>query len=167
MIGFRTGSSTVAKLSSHDAVVLDTGPLGLVVHPRAEQNAEANEWLEDLLLGGVAVYLPEIADYELRRELLRLASKKSIERLDSLKEILVYLPLDTETILRAAQFWADARRQGKVTAPPEALDGDVILAAQTRALEADHALSPVVATTNVGHLSILVAAEEWQEIGQA
>lgn len=148
-------------------MVLDTGPLGLVVHPRAGQNAEANEWLEDLLSDGVDVYLPEIADYELRRELLRIGSKKSIQRLDALKGTLVYLPLDTETILRAAQFWADARRQGKITAPPEALDGDVILGAQTMSLEADRALAPVVATTNVGHLSMFVAAEEWREIGRA
>lgn len=148
-------------------MVLDTGPLGLVVHPRAEQNAAANEWLEDLLADGVDVYLPEIADYELRRGLLKIGSKKSIERLDALKETLVYLPIETETMLSAARFWADARRQGRVTAPPEALDGDVILAAQTIALESDRALSPVVATTNVGHLSMFVAAEEWREIGQA
>ncbi|MGE0434782.1 MAG: hypothetical protein AB7K09_26125 [Planctomycetota bacterium] len=47
-------------------VVLDTGPLGLVTHPR---NADAKRWLKSLVLAGFAVAVPEIADYELRREL--------------------------------------------------------------------------------------------------
>lgn len=48
-------------------VLLDSGPLGLVTHPRAEQGQEAREWMAALVSAGVLVVLPEIVDYELRR----------------------------------------------------------------------------------------------------
>jgi hypothetical protein len=41
-------------------VVLDTGPLGKISHPRP--NREIPHWLEGLLRQGVMVYIPEIAD---------------------------------------------------------------------------------------------------------
>lgn len=64
---------------------------------------------------------------------------------------------------RAAELWADLRRKGRPTADPAALDGDVILAAQALTT----GLSPervVVATTNPGHLSLMVQAEHWEKI---
>jgi len=64
---------------------------------------------------------------------------------------------------RAAQLWAQARKEGRPTAPKEALDADVILAAQTLSLEPTHG-SAVVATTNVGHLRRFVDARTWREI---
>jgi hypothetical protein len=39
-------------------------------------------------------------------------------------------------MLQAAEFWAEARREGIPTADPKALDGDVILAAQATVIEA-------------------------------
>ncbi len=55
-----------------EVVLLDSGPLGLVSHPNAQRvNAEATQWLDVLLSAGVSVLVPEIADYEVRRELLR------------------------------------------------------------------------------------------------
>jgi predicted nucleic acid-binding protein len=59
----------------------------------------------------VQVFVPEIADYELRRKLLHLirkgqASRKSVERLEDLGKLLEYLPLDTETMRRAAALRA-------------------------------------------------------------
>jgi predicted nucleic acid-binding protein len=107
--------------------------------------------------------LPEIADYEVRRELLRANKLMGIQRLDELKAILTYRPLTTETMLKAAEFWAEARRRGRPTADPKALDGDVILAAQA-VLVADEGNEVIVATTNVEHLSQFVDAREWRVI---
>ena len=59
-----------------------------------------------------------------------------------------------------AVFWAEARQQGRQTAGDQSLDADVLLAGQAHALSGD----VVIATTNVGHLSRFVAAEEWHTI---
>lgn len=63
----------------------------------------------------------------------------------------------------AAQLWADARRGGRPTADLHALDGDGVLAAQTRLAATPHD-NIVVATTNVRHLSLFVPAAEWWTI---
>lgn len=141
-------------------VLLDTGPLGILVHPRISQ--ECQDWLEDILLKNYQVVLPEIADYELRRELLRLDNSARIRRLDRLKQKLEYLPLTTDIMLQAAELWATARKRGKPTADPKALDGDVILAAQAMSIETT--AQTVIATTNVRHLSLFVDAREWSDI---
>jgi predicted nucleic acid-binding protein len=137
-------------------IILDAGPLGRIAHPRPNQDIAL--WLQQILVAGVEVIIPEIADYEVRRNLLLAGLKKSIERLDLLKGSLVYLPLNTRIILRAAELWAEARKSGRPTADPKELDGDVILAAQ--ALEA----GAVVATENIGHLSRFVEAKHWRDI---
>jgi len=59
---------------------------------------------------------------------------------------------------RAAELWAQARNRGTPTAPPEALDADVILAAQAERAGA------IVATENVGHLARYVTARHWRDI---
>ena len=147
-----------------DVVLLDSGPLGLVSHPNAEKiNAEAIEWLEALLSGGVSVLVAEIADYEVRRELLRAGRQRGVRRLDELKEAIGYRPNTTRAMLAAAGLWADARKQGQPTAPDPALDADVILAAQARDVESE-GQRVTVATTNPRHLSRFVDAKAWQEI---
>ncbi len=83
---------------------------------------------------------------------------RSISRLDALKELLTYVPLDTATMLRAAELWAKVRNMGKPTADPKELDGDVILAAQAEQAGA------IIATENVGHLSLLLDARSWQDM---
>ena len=66
-------------------VCLDTGPLGMVTNPRATaQTDRCTRWLEGLLTRGVRVLIPEIADYELRRELLRADKVEGLQRLDAL-----------------------------------------------------------------------------------
>jgi predicted nucleic acid-binding protein len=104
------------------------------------------------------VLIPEIADFEVRRELLRAGKLKSIRRLDRLASQLQYLPLATATIRRAAELWAQARNAGIPTAPPDALDADVILAAQAESV------GGIVATENVGHLARFVLAKHWRAI---
>jgi predicted nucleic acid-binding protein len=145
-------------------VLLDSGPLGLVTNPGGSVEADAcNRWLISLISSGTQVKIPEIADYEVRRELLRADKIKGIKRLDDLKLILDYVPLTTQTMVRAAELWAQIRKQGKPTADAKALDGDVILAAQAD-LIAHTGYTVVVATTNVRHLSRLVPSFQWKEI---
>ncbi len=143
-------------------VLLDAGPLGLVTNPKlSPQSLACNQWLQSLLLEGVHVLVPEIADYEVRRELLRARKLKGVQRLDNLIEIIGYLPLTTAVMREAAQLWAQIRQSGQPTADRHALDGDVILAAQARSIPADDV---IVATTNVGHLARLVEAALWTDI---
>jgi len=51
-------------------IVLDSGPLGLITNPKGSTEAlRSNEWLRTILSEGSIVVVPEIADYEVRREL--------------------------------------------------------------------------------------------------
>jgi hypothetical protein len=61
---------------------------------------------------------------------------------------------------RAAELWAQARNAGQPSAADPALDGDVILAAQTLGFNAP----VVVATGNPGHLTRFVTALPWASI---
>jgi predicted nucleic acid-binding protein len=142
--------------------MLDAGPLGMATNPKTSSAIcqECKLWLDDLPLKGYEVMLPEIADYEVRRELLRVGKVAGIRRLDQLKAAISYRPITTDVMLKAAEFWAEARRRGRPTADSKALDGDVILAAQA-ALVADEGHEVIIATTNVGHLSQFVDAREW------
>ena len=145
--------------------MLDSGPLGIVTNPKAASplSQEGKVWLQSLPLKGYIVMLPEIADYEVRRELIRAGRTAGIRRLDQLKSQIPYRPLTTEVMLLAAQLWADARNRGKPTADRNALDGDVIRAAQA-IWEVNAGNEVVIATTNVGHLSQFVDAREWRLI---
>ncbi|PIP36630.1 MAG: nuclease [Desulfobacterales bacterium CG23_combo_of_CG06-09_8_20_14_all_52_9] len=142
-------------------ILLDAGPLGMVTHPR--QNTDIVEWLKKMLKSGVVILVPEIADYEVRRELIRAKKYKSIKRLDDLKKAIGYLPITTKVMLLAAEFWARARNEGIPTADEKALDADVILAAQAQSYSAD-GLNPIIATTNVGHLSRFTTSYVWENI---
>ena len=142
-------------------ILLDAGPLGMVTHPRA--NPDIVDWLKAMLYSGATILVPEIADYEVRRELLRAKKVKGVKRLDQLKRTIGYLPISTQAMLRAAQLWAQARNQGYPTADDKSLDADVILAAQASTLN-DTGDDPVIATTNVGHLSRFAPADQWQNI---
>ena len=109
-------------------IILDTGPLGAVSHPEPEgANRECYEWFKRAVASGRRVIVPEIADYEVRRELIRAGKTRGIRRLDEIVAISEYLPLKTAVMRKAAELWAKARNQGTPTADPHALDGDVIL----------------------------------------
>ncbi|WP_446348237.1 nucleic acid-binding protein [Coleofasciculus chthonoplastes] len=145
-------------------VLLDSGPLGMVTNPRATPiSLECQLWFDSLESRGYEAMLPEIADYEVRRELLRVGKVASIRRLDQLKAAITYRPITTAVMLKAAELWAEARRRGKPTADSKALDGDVILAAQAILVE-EEGNEVIVATTNVRHLSEFVDAREWRLI---
>ena len=96
-------------------VLLDAGPLGLVTNPRESlETRECTRWLASLAARGDQIRLPEIANYEVRRELLRAGKPRGIQRLDALKATVAYLPITTAVMLTAAEFWAEARRRGRL-----------------------------------------------------
>jgi predicted nucleic acid-binding protein len=145
-------------------VFLDSGPLGLLAHPLGRPLADrCRLWARDLSAAGVRVFVPEIADYEVRRELLRLGKAASVLRLDHVKATLDYAHLTTDAMLRAAELWAAARRAGRPTSAPDALDGDCILAAQAL-LAAGPGDAVIVATGNVGHLGQFVTCLPWDQV---
>ncbi len=146
-------------------VLLDTGVLGNVTNPNSKKsdNLACFNWLLSLPSRGYEVAIPEITDYELRRELLRGEKVKGIQKLDNIKAELVYLPITTSVMIRAAELWAEVRQIGQATADPKALDGDVILAAQAQ-LQGEQGYQVIVATTNVKHISRFVDARLWNDI---
>lgn len=146
------------------AIVLDAGPLGLVSNPKATPaSIGCMEWVIRHVAAGDFVFVPEIADFEVRRELIRARKTTGISRLDAfnLQAPSRYLPITTSVMRLAAELWAEARTRGLPTADPKELDADVVLAAQACGLQLPDV---VVATTNVGHLSQFVAADLWQNI---
>ncbi|MDY6806994.1 MAG: nucleic acid-binding protein [Cyanobacteriota bacterium] len=146
-------------------VLLDSGPLGMVTNPKSTPlSLECQLWFDSLESRGYEPTIPEIADYEVRRELIRARKLAGIRKLDGIKTTTPYLPISTETMLKAAELWARARQQGRPTADPKEIDGDVILAAQATVLAEAQGDEVIVATTNVGHLSLFVDAREWRLI---
>lgn len=139
-------------------LLLDTSILGWVCHPR--KHGDVREWLQSALVTH-DVLVSEVADYELRRELLRIGAPRSIANLDELARELVYVPVTTATWRSAARLWATLRRTGRVTAPPEALDADVLIAAQALAEDA------TVVTSNIRHFEGIVRAQEWGDVGRS
>jgi predicted nucleic acid-binding protein len=143
-------------------IVLDSGPLGFVTHPKPEaENLACALWLEERLEEGCRIVIPAIVDYEVRRELVRAQKTASIRRLDAFCASHYFLSITDAQLRRAAELWAQIRQQGRPTAPDPAIDGDVILAVQTLSLKDT---SVVVATTNPAHLSLFVTADHWRNI---
>jgi hypothetical protein len=146
-------------------VLLDAGPLGMVTNPKSSPENEAcKDWMATLVSKGADILIPEIADYEVRRELLRSGKDQGLGRLDALKGMLDYAPITTVVMLLAAEFWAASRKMGRQSADDSSLDADMILAAQAGAVGrgGDRA---VIATTNVRHLALFAAARVWRDIG--
>ena len=146
-------------------VMLDSGVLGFIIHPNSSATTEAcSAWLENLLLVGHEVYIPEIVDYESRRKLVHLNSEMSLSRLDRLELVVNYLPLTTRAMRRASELWANARRAGVGAAADNTLDIDMILAAQAQLLAISTGRDTVIATTNVRHLARFTDARLWPDI---
>jgi predicted nucleic acid-binding protein len=140
--------------------LLDSGPLGLLAHDRPVRRIPIQDWLTQEIANGSTIYISEVADYEVRRELLRLIRSgqlppSRLHRLDQLPSLLVYLPLSTAMWRRAAELWAEARQLGAPSAGDAALDADALITAQ--ALE----VGGTVVTNNVAHIGRWVAVQPW------
>jgi predicted nucleic acid-binding protein len=145
-------------------ILLDSEPAGLASNPRdSEKSGRCKAWLWNLLAASDRVMIPEIIDYEVRRELLRAGKVKGVAKLDALGRQLGLLPSGGPVLVEAAGLWARAQREGYPTAADKALDADVILAA-TAILASRDGFEVIVATGNVGHLGRFVDARIWDQI---
>jgi predicted nucleic acid-binding protein len=145
-------------------VLLDSGPLWRLCSAQlSDENQRCARWLLDLLMRGHRVTIPEIVDYEIRREALRARNLRALTRLDELGQSLGYAAVTTDVMRRAAEFWASARERGFPTGPEAGLDVDVILAAQA-AGTTDPSEGTVVATENPRHIALFVPALHWHDV---
>lgn len=136
-------------------LLLDTAVVGEICHPRKYDDVRA--WFARAAAAH-EMLLSEVADYELRRELLRIDSRRSLDRLDELTREIRYIPVTTATWRAAARLWSLQRKAGRVTAAEGGLDGDVLIAAQALAEDA------VIVTPNTRHFDSMVRAVTWQEV---
>ena len=147
-------------------LVLDTFPTSCVAKRPGKSptlSDRCHQWVDECEAAGHAILIPAIAYYEALRELEQRQATAQIRRL---RQYCLrpsrFIPLTTAHLETAAGLWGQARRGGKPTASDDALDGDVLLAAQ--ALSLGLATSDyLVATTNVGHLSRFVPAVGWAD----
>jgi hypothetical protein len=150
-------------------ILLDSGPLGMIVRaPSKPQVVRCLAWLKTVLAGGAVVVIPDIAHYEVRRELLRIRAVGSLRRLNYALDPssgLDHLALTTDAIIKTAEFWAFLRLSGIPTASPDALDADAILAGQA-ALAGQPGDTVTVATTNLAHVNRFpgIDAQTWDQI---
>ena len=147
-------------------VALDAGPVGLATKAPGRPDAAAClAWIRGLEVAGSVVAVPEIARYEVRRELLRSGRSSALSRLDQLHPVLAFLLITSKVMDIASELWAHVRRAGLPTAADLRLDGDAILAAQAL-VAAEAGDEVIVATTNVAHLTRFpgVDAREWWTI---
>ena len=154
-------------MASYKVIYVDSTPLGMLTLGRQVAEAEeCRQWMADCLAARLVVILPEIADYEVRRELTRTNAAARLKRLDGVATDLgaICQPISTPVLRLAAQLWADLRRTGRPTADPHALDGDVILGAGLLVAEAADPAAAVVATSNAAHLGRLVPCDDWRNI---
>jgi predicted nucleic acid-binding protein len=140
--------------------LLDAGPLGLLCHSKAVHRAAVQAWLQQQYALGATVYLPEVADFEVRRKLLHLVERKqtslsSLSRLNALVQLCDYLPMSTDMWRAAARLWCEARLKGIPATGDSTLNADVLLAAQ-----ALHVAGTVV-TMNAKHLGRFVPVQAW------
>ena len=149
-------------------IFLDSSPLSIISSPVTTPSfVSISTWANPHLSAGSRICVPEIVDYELRRELVRSGKSASIAALDTLKSYLDDVPLTTDSMILAADLWAHSRNSGMPTGDPKRLDVDVILSAQAihYGRRVGSSLQDVViATSNPKHLAPFVQAKLWQDI---
>ena len=152
-------------------ILLDSGPLGLIVRapgPSRPQVGRCLGWVQIIRASGAIVIIPDLAHYEVRRELHRIRAIGSLRRLEYALDRgsgFRHLTLSTDAIVKAAELWAFIRQSGVPTASPNALDADAILAGQA-ALAGQPGDTVTIATTNLAHLSRFpgIDAQTWDQI---
>lgn len=139
-------------------LALDSGPLGQLAHPDPNRYPELSLWFDSHRAAGTMFLIPEISDFEVRRNLILEQRERSLLRLDNLAHRARYIPINTDAMRLAARCWAQSRRTGRSVGDPKELNADVILAAQAILAKA------IVATENIGHLSQFIDARPWSAI---
>lgn len=148
-------------------IALDTFPTSTVSKRPGNKpptlSDQCRQWINDCESVGHRILIPAISYYEVLREL---EQRQAVSQIIRLKTFCLqpkrFIPLTTMPLETAARLWGQSRRTGQPTADPQALDGDVILAAQVLSL--GDASGLIVATTNPAHISRYVAADLWTNI---
>lgn len=152
-------------------VLLDAGLVGLAVSDARGRNVQRDQegrafrgWLAATSNITHQFAVADITRFEVRRELLRIEAARKLQKLAELLAAIVPVDVTPEMWDRAAELWALARRGGRPTASPDALDGDAILAAAAQVL-AKSGDPAIIATTNVKHLRWFgIDAREWRDV---
>ena len=146
-------------------ILLDAGVIGLLVSdPSLPTVADGVAWLY-ALDPSIEVTFPDVAVFEVRRELIRVGASRKLARLAGLLARSDRAGVTEAAWIKAAEFWATVRRAGKPTASPDALDADAILAGVAATIGTAQDVV-TIATTNVRHLSWFagIDAQDWRAI---
>lgn len=148
-------------------IVLDTFPVSSTgKHPGTTLTLldQCRQWIDDCEGAGHLVLVPAICYYEALREM---ELRQAVSQIARLKQFCLqsrrFMPLTVNELELAAQLWGQVRRIGQPTADPQALDCDVVMAAQALSLGIPTSAF-IVATTNPGHLSRYVPCDLWTNI---
>jgi predicted nucleic acid-binding protein len=152
-------------------IILDTFPLSSTAKEEPRSGAaytlldSCHQWVRDCVREGNSVFAPAICYYEALRELERLNATSQIARLRSFCSAFPgrFISITDADLDRAAKLWAKARNTGMPTASADALDADVVLAAQALNMEVSTS-DYIIATTNPGHLTQFVPCDLWTNI---
>ncbi len=146
--------------------LLDSMTLALACcNPSQERTRLCLNWLSRLDESGILVIIPAIADYEVRRGLLKKGAPAKLRNLGALRTRLAFVGISTPALEKAAEFWASLQRSGRPTADKKALDGDAILAGIAATIGGDDD-QVIIATENLRHLNRFpgVEAQPWESI---
>ncbi len=147
-------------------ILLDAGLVGLAcVDPQKPIAVAFDMWLRGIIGPTIIVRIAEVTRYEVRRELSRLGAVARLRRLEKFCARIPVVPVTPDAWLRAGDFWAVVRRQGRPTAAPDAPDADAILAGVAATIGGPED-RVVIATTNVRHLRWFpgIDARDWRDI---
>src|SRR4051812_42525956 len=112
-------------------LMLDTGILACLCHPRAHRDVQA--WFHALLLrrpDPPDILVSVLAYYELRRKLSRATATASLAQLDDLTQSLTYVPVTLEAARKASELWARLQSDDPMNMRHRVSDADVLVAAQ-------------------------------------
>jgi len=134
------------------ALVLDADVLSDILRKRRK----AYDRLRRALSAGEVVYMSPVAYYEVLRGLLHKRAREEVEFLRNLCLSLEWNDFSRPVWEEAAKLWADCRTAGHSLSDERRLEGDALIAAHARSLDA------TVATRNVKHFRFLgVEFEDW------
>lgn len=147
-------------------VLLDSPLLSAVSNPSNRvENVQCRSWVKRLINNDIAIVVPAVIDYELRRTLIQGGQKAGLTNLDRLQDMgLQYLEMSQEMWEKAAQLWAWARNTRQSTAHEHKIDIDCLLGAQAVMLAQLTGEHTVVATKNVKDIARYTPAKTQPEI---
>jgi predicted nucleic acid-binding protein len=134
-------------------LLLDSGVLSEICHGKAERPVRA--WFERISLRH-ELFVSDVADYEVRRGLVRARALRGIALLDTMPGRCIRVAMDGTHWHRAAEIWARLANAGRI--PAKGLSGDTLLAAQ--ALD----LGATIVTYNLKDFAGIVSASIWTDV---